>query len=55
VSGEKTTAKMAARFVSMIPVVNGNLLFPGLCDVWLTADVSYLKWLFYFTGNCLIL
>ena len=38
--GEKTTSQMAARFVSMIPVVSGNLLFPGLFDVWLTADVS---------------
>uniref|UniRef100_A0A1B6DJ12 Coiled-coil and C2 domain-containing protein 2A n=1 Tax=Clastoptera arizonana TaxID=38151 RepID=A0A1B6DJ12_9HEMI len=29
---------MAARFVSRIPMVTGTMLFPGLFDVWLTAD-----------------
>lgn len=37
--GESTTAEMVARFVSKIPIVDGSMLFPGLFDVWLTADV----------------
>lgn len=35
----KTTPEMAARYVSLIPVVPGNLLYPGYLDIWLTADV----------------
>ncbi|XP_063222890.1 coiled-coil and C2 domain-containing protein 2A isoform X2 [Bacillus rossius redtenbacheri] len=36
--GEDTTAEMAARFVAMIPVVAGSMLFPGLFDIWLTSS-----------------
>ncbi|KAL1129085.1 hypothetical protein AAG570_013616, partial [Ranatra chinensis] len=36
--GVETTAEMAARFVSMIPVISGDMPFPGLFDIWLTAD-----------------
>lgn len=38
--GVITTPEMAAWFVSKIPVTPGSVLFPGLFDVWLTADVS---------------
>ena len=38
--GEQVTDEMAARFVSMIPVIGGSTLFPGLFDIWLTSDVS---------------
>lgn len=38
--GEQVTDEMAARFVSMIPVISGSTLFPGLFDIWLTSDVS---------------
>ncbi|XP_066996187.2 coiled-coil and C2 domain-containing protein 2A [Anabrus simplex] len=38
VKGQPTTPKMAARFVSMIPMVSGSVLFPGLFDVWLSSD-----------------
>lgn len=40
VDGEPTTEEMAARFVSMIPMIGGSTLFPGLFDIWLTSDVS---------------
>ncbi|XP_050435842.1 coiled-coil and C2 domain-containing protein 2A isoform X2 [Adelges cooleyi] len=32
------TAEMAARFVSLIPIVNSNVLLMGHFDVWLTGD-----------------
>ncbi|KAE9526974.1 hypothetical protein AGLY_013622 [Aphis glycines] len=32
------TAEMVARFVSLIPVVNSNVLLIGCFDVWLTGD-----------------
>jgi hypothetical protein len=38
--GEQVPDEMAARFVSMIPVISGSTLFPGLFDIWLTSDVS---------------
>lgn len=38
--GEATTPEMALRFVSKIPMVPGTTLFPGLFDVWLTAQVK---------------
>lgn len=38
--GEQVTDEMASRFVSMIPVISGSTLFPGLFDIWLTSDVS---------------
>jgi hypothetical protein len=38
--GEQVTEEMAARFVSMIPMIGGSTLFPGLFDIWLTSDVS---------------
>jgi hypothetical protein len=40
--GEPVTEEMAARFVSMIPMIGGSTLFPGLFDIWLTSDVSKL-------------
>jgi hypothetical protein len=58
--GEAVTEEMAARFVSMIPMISGSTFFPGLFDIWLTSDVSeivtfvvsplfmgrgYIKWL----------
>jgi hypothetical protein len=39
-AGQQATEEMAARFVSMIPVIGGSTLFPGLFDIWLTSDVS---------------
>ncbi|XP_014273915.1 coiled-coil and C2 domain-containing protein 2A [Halyomorpha halys] len=33
-----TTPEMAARYVAMIPIISGNMLYPGYLDVWLTAD-----------------
>ncbi|XP_046670021.1 coiled-coil and C2 domain-containing protein 2A isoform X2 [Homalodisca vitripennis] len=36
--GVSTTPEMALRFVSKIPMVPGSMLFPGLFDVWLTAQ-----------------
>ncbi|PSN40991.1 hypothetical protein C0J52_10989 [Blattella germanica] len=36
------TEEMAARFVSMIPMVGGSMLFPGLFDIWLTKDHAVL-------------
>ncbi|XP_073975162.1 coiled-coil and C2 domain containing 2A isoform X3 [Rhodnius prolixus] len=36
--GEKTTPEMAARFVSMIPVIQSHMLYPGQLDIWLTAN-----------------
>lgn len=33
---------MIARFVSLIPVVNSNVLLIGRFEVWLTGDVSQL-------------
>ncbi|XP_033609176.1 coiled-coil and C2 domain-containing protein 2A isoform X2 [Cryptotermes secundus] len=36
--GEPITEEMAARFVSMIPMIAGSTLFPGLFDIWLTCD-----------------
>lgn len=41
--GEPITEEMAARFVSMIPMIGGSTLFPGLFDIWLTSDVSKLS------------
>jgi hypothetical protein len=41
--GEPVTEEMAARFVSMIPMIGGSTLFPGLFDIWLTSDVSKLS------------
>jgi hypothetical protein len=41
--GEPVTEEMAARFVSMIPMIGGSTLFPGLFDIWLTSDVSKLN------------
>lgn len=43
--GVDTTPEMAARFVSRIPMVAGSMLFPGLFDIWLTADVSTVYWI----------
>lgn len=37
---QNATAEMVARFVSLIPVVNSNVLLIGCFDVWLTGDVS---------------
>ncbi|RZF35906.1 hypothetical protein LSTR_LSTR015396 [Laodelphax striatellus] len=39
--GVVTTPEMAAWFVSKIPSTPGSILFPGLFDIWLTADVSF--------------
>ncbi|RZF33115.1 hypothetical protein LSTR_LSTR011825 [Laodelphax striatellus] len=36
--GVVTTPEMAAWFVSKIPSTPGSILFPGLFDIWLTAD-----------------
>lgn len=33
---------MAARFVSMIPVIQSHMLYPGQLDIWLTANVSFI-------------
>jgi hypothetical protein len=41
--GQPVTEEMAARFVSMIPMITGSNLFPGLFDIWLTSDVSELS------------
>ncbi|KAJ9583994.1 hypothetical protein L9F63_021664, partial [Diploptera punctata] len=38
VDDEPVTEEMVARFVSMIPMVGGSTLFPGLFDIWLTSD-----------------
>ena len=38
--GQQVTDEMAACFLSMIPVISGSTLFPGLFDIWLTSDVS---------------
>jgi hypothetical protein len=35
-----TTAEMVARYVSLVPTVNINVLLIGRFDVWLTGDVS---------------
>ena len=32
-----------ARYVSLIPFVSDSVVFPGLCDIWSTCDVSTLK------------
>ncbi|XP_075730472.1 coiled-coil and C2 domain containing 2A [Rhipicephalus microplus] len=29
---------LAARFVSLIPMLSDSVLFPGLCDIWSTCD-----------------
>ena len=29
-----------ARYVSLIPFVSDSVVFPGLCDIWSTCDVS---------------
>lgn len=44
VHDKRSSEEQAARFVSMIPVITGNTLFPGLFDVWLTSDVSECHW-----------
>ncbi|XP_039285751.1 coiled-coil and C2 domain-containing protein 2A-like isoform X2 [Nilaparvata lugens] len=36
--GVVTSPEMAAWFVSKIPSTPGSILFPGLFDIWLTAD-----------------
>ena len=35
-----------ARYVSMIPSVSDSVVFPGMCDIWSTCDVSLrgLRW-----------
>lgn len=38
-ASEKTIANLV-RFVSLIPFVSDSLIFPGVCDVWATCDVS---------------
>lgn len=35
--------EVVARYVSMIPSVSDSVVFPGLCDIWSTCDVSALK------------
>ena len=35
--------ELVARFVSMIPFVSDSVVFPGLCDIWSTCDVSFLS------------
>lgn len=35
--------EVVARYVSMIPSVSDSVVFPGLCDIWSTCDVSPLK------------
>ena len=32
--------EVVARYVSMIPSVSDSVVFPGLCDIWSTCDVS---------------
>lgn len=38
--GQNTTVEMVVRFVSLIPIVNSNVLLIGRFDVWMTGDVS---------------
>lgn len=33
---------MVARYVSLVPFVSDSVVFPGLCDIWSTCDVSNL-------------
>lgn len=35
--------EVVARYVSMIPSVSDSVVFPGLCDIWSTCDVSSLE------------
>lgn len=35
--------EVVARYVSMIPSVSDSVVFPGLCDIWSTCDVSPLE------------
>lgn len=35
--------KLLARYVSLIPHVSDAVVFPGLCDIWSTCDVSFYK------------
>lgn len=30
-----------SRYVSLIPFVSDAVVFPGLCDIWSTCDVSF--------------
>lgn len=32
--------KILARYVSLIPHISDAVVFPGLCDIWSTCDVS---------------
>ena len=32
--------KLLARYVSLIPHISDAVVFPGLCDIWSTCDVS---------------
>ena len=32
--------ELVARYVSLIPFVSDAVIFPGLCDIWSTCEVS---------------
>ena len=36
----EATSELVARYVSLIPFVSDSMIFPGLCDIWNTCEVS---------------
>ncbi|XP_076317683.1 coiled-coil and C2 domain-containing protein 2A-like isoform X2 [Tachypleus tridentatus] len=37
-TSDREKCEILARFVSLIPTVSDNVIFPGMCDIWNTCD-----------------